>query len=444
MDLSIEGTLDFQSLTLPQKIAFKGVEKGGCALILGGGGVGKSHLIKIMKKHIPGLVATGTSGIASVNIDGITLDSYLGLRPNEDPASSIDMSEEKKQAIRRIKALLIDEGSFLRIDKFEHVDRILRTITSIDRPFGGIQIILVADFCQLPPVLTQYEKMEFQNKYKNALYCFESPLYEAADFTPYVLNSYVRQDDPEEQEILKHLRLNKSVPTCIKKILPRLRNKPFETGVSLYPTNKMVEHENNNRCLSVRGKNTSYIAEYDGEVPREEKTFPHELQLKPGFRVMTTVNKPESNFTNGDIGTILRCLSDSVIVELDRGMQITVPRVTREITQQVWSGNKVENEVIASISQLPLKMAYALTIHKSQGLTLDSVNLVLDKNGYFPFLGYVGVSRTRRLSDIHVRHALAPRCFSVNQKAIDFTITMSKIAMERRAKDIEAFGIKEK
>lgn len=442
MDLSVENTLDFKSLHLPQKIAMKGVMRGENGLILGGGGVGKSHLIKILQRHIPGIVTVATSGIASVNINSITLDSYLGLRPGYDGLIAFsDMSPEHQQAIRQISCLLIDEASFLRIDKFERIDERLRKITGIDSPFGGIQIILVGDFCQLPPVVGRKEERDFRRRYGQKLYCFESPLYAAGDFTPYVLDTYARQEDKEEQDILKRIRLNRNIPLCIKKLQTKTHPTPFETGVSLYPTNKLVDKENQQKTEKISGKATQYLAEYEGDMPHEEKTLPHELILKPSLRVMTTMNKPDEGYANGDLGTIKRCLKDRVILQLDRGEEVEVKRAMREVTEQQWEGDQLKEKVVASMSQIPLKIAYALTIHKSQGLTLDHVNLTLDRNGYFPFLGYVGTSRTRHLNHIHLRHPLSTRCFTVNQRAIDFTLSESQKAMARREQDIQSFNL---
>jgi ATP-dependent DNA helicase PIF1 len=365
--------------------------------LTGPAGSGKTHVlnsyINYLKEHAVDVAVTASTGIAATHLGGQTIHSWsgLGIRSSLTDYDIEDLMQRQYlyKRFERTKVLIIDEVSMLHHVRLDMIEWICRQMKRNEKPFGGMQIILCGDFFQLPPV-TRGEILESE-------YAFKAEVWQYAKFTVCYLSEQHRQKDKTYLSILNEIRDNKVTKKTIELLKTRFNKDPESGGeyTRLYTHNIDVDVVNNRYLSLIKSDGKTYHMVHKGsssltESLKKSCLSPEELTLKVGARVMFTKNQVEGGYVNGTLGKVKEFNSyGSPIIETNSGMIF-------EVTPQSW---KIEEEgkIKAEISQLPLRLAWAITVHKSQGMSLDAMELDLSKS-FVKGMGYVALSRVRSLS----------------------------------------------
>lgn len=397
-------------------------------LLTGRAGTGKSHFIRqLMRKEakVPQVVLAPT-GLAAMNIGGQTVHSFFGLPPR----SLIGFNEKpswffSKQA-RALRRIIVDEVSMLRADMLDAMDKNLRAARKSDRPFGGVQMLLVGDFYQLPPVVRSDEGQLFEEAGYASPFAFSAQVMREADVAAFELTEMRRQTDAEFIALLESIRERSNLREAVETLNARCCNQPGLPGaVLLTSTNAVADSYNQRGMEALPGTPKTFSGGFQGELPKnfapaDRLPAPINLTLKAGARVIFTQNDLEGRkdedegerWVNGTLGRVQRIEEDAVFVLIDGAKEPTeVRRATWPQARWVW--NEAEKVMKAEEQfrylQFPLAPAWAITIHKAQGMTLDAVEVDLGRGAFAAGQTYVALSRARSLAGLRLTRPLTAR-----------------------------------
>jgi len=397
---------------------------GSNVFLTGDAGTGKSYLLNRFIRHCldnnKNIAVTAPTGIAALNINGATLHRTfkLGLNPLVTPISEIKVPG----ILMKIDTIIIDEISMCRIDLFEHVMKAIGKANK-QRKINGkpvIQIVVCGDFFQLPPVITERDKAVLNEYYGCDIgkgYAFQSSLWNKVGFVNIVLNEVVRQHDKKFANILNGARIG--IKSSIGKIRELSAKEKIENAIILTYKNKEVDDINNSELRKIKAGLRSYEADIDGEVKESDKPTLDILNLKVSARVMTLINDGGGKYKNGSLGTISGLTDDYIYIAMDStGEEVKISKYTWNIIKYSFEGKKLKGDVIGTFTQFPVKLAYAITIHKSQGQTYDAVNL----NPYAWECGqlYVALSRVKSIENLHLLNFLSENYLITSRLVQDF------------------------
>ncbi|MDX2187752.1 MAG: PIF1 family ATP-dependent DNA helicase [Opitutaceae bacterium] len=409
--------LALEQLNDEQRLAVDMVKRGENIMITGPAGTGKSVILRYLESILPEFHITAFTGIAALNVGGCTIHSWAGLGKGDDPASVIAERHLKNRnykwyCICRAKALAIDETSMLDADGFDLLDQVLRMVRQTDRPFGGLQLILFGDFLQLAPVA----------KDKPLRFAFESRAWAEAKIKVVYLKRVMRQNNQEFAEILNQARTN-SLTEASKAVL-RTRINAVDPDPSILPV-RLVTHNadadliNVQEMLKLPEPERTWTASDWAENRFAEAAIdrdciaPRQVSLRVGAQVMLLRNlSVDSGLVNGSIGVVTDLGSPETgpVVDFGNG-------VAQEIETAKWETKRF-GEVVASRSQIPLRAAYAISIHKSQGMTLDKIEVSL-RRCFADGQAYVALSRARTLEGLFIKD-ISGRSIQANPRALEF------------------------
>jgi len=392
------------------------LKTGASVFLTGEPGSGKSYTIKqyidyLISKGVTPSV-TASTGIAATHIGGMTIHSWSGLGiKSELSIYDLEAMLEKEYIVKRVtkaKVLIIDEISMLSANTLDMIERVCSYIRhNEDKPFGGLQVIFVGDFFQLPPIIKATERTSTLEMFENSQLAFNARAWTKTAPVICYLTEQHRQSDTEFMSVLKNIRENK-VDTEVHNILQRRilkkDGKDMEKVTKLYSHNIHVDKVNNLELGMISDKVKLF------EMTKVGKDFivdnlvknclsPYMLELKKGAKVMCTKNNPEKGFVNGSVGEVVKFSSTTSFPIIKFVNEKGYTREV-EIEPMEWSiedgGRKV-----ATIKQIPLRLAWAMTIHKSQGMSLDEA--MMDISNVFEYgQGYVALSRVRTLKGLHL------------------------------------------
>lgn len=384
--------------------------------VTGKAGTGKSTLIHHLRDRVHGnCVVLAPTGVAAMNIQGATIHSFFRLPPRMLTEEDVPEVEFKKP-YRNIDLLIIDEVSMVRADVLDAVDRFLRLNgPHHDRPFGGIQVLMVGDLHQLPPVVSgQDERQRFNTEYETPFF-FSSHALTNAKIAAVELTRVFRQHDAHFIELLNQIRLGEPTAEALDEINARVtpRADPDRETV-LTTTNLIADRINKSRLAALPFDRRSYHGETLGlfATANERLPSPMELMLKEKARVMFTKNDSQGRWVNGSLGTVAKMKEHTVVVEMDEaGETVEVEDATWDTYRYEFDEDENRNVPVVSGSymQLPLMVAWAVTIHKSQGKTLSAARIDLGRSAFAPGQVYVALSRCRRLEDLSLSRRITPK-----------------------------------
>lgn len=393
--------------------------------VSGSAGTGKTTLIKYLMKKFSGRVAVvAPTGVAALQVGGVTIHSFFKLPPR----IVFPEKDVKKLADRKlygsIKLLIIDEISMVRVDLVDAIDQFLKLNGPVEGvAFGGVQVLFVGDLFQLPPVVTSEDMQVLRSEsYKSAYFFAAKALYEK-QLVMVELQKVFRQKEASFSKLLSHLRLSDDLENVLDELNNNCYNKAQSLNldaITLTTTNKKADLINTSELGSLTGPLFTFNGILEGKFNVDERNLPSpmDLALKVGSRVMFTANSPPPRrWVNGTIGTVKEIVYGSVRVEIQNEQGVIVV----DVPQYEWKSyayefnkdtQKIEPKVIGSYKQLPLMLAWAVTIHKSQGKTISKINVDLSHGAFASGQTYValsrcptldGISLTRpiRLSDVH-------------------------------------------
>ncbi len=398
-------------------------------LITGSAGTGKSTLIEYFKHSTKkNTVVLAPTGVAALNAGGMTIHSFFGFGP-DITFEKIKKSGKKTQRIyKQADVIIIDEVSMVRADLLDCVDRFMRlNAREPGKAFGGVQMVFVGDLYQLPPVVrTEAEKKIFSEYYQSE-YFFDSIVFKEIDFEVVLLDKIYRQKDADFIGILNRIRLNRATQDDLEKINSRLgAGEPGGSGeFALWlTTTNFIAASINARCLE-RVHFPSFTLEAEVEGACEPKHFPTEasLEVKESSQVMLLNNDPSGRWVNGSIGIIRKITPgrESVIVELPSGAEEVSPhkwRVHRFVYNP--STKRIETEEAGYFRQYPIRLAWAITIHKSQGKTFSRVIIDTGMGTFAHGQMYVALSRCTSLEGISLRRKALKSHMSVDERVVSF------------------------
>jgi hypothetical protein len=439
------------NLTGEQQQALDLMLSGKNVFLTGKAGTGKSTILSRFHEVCPReCVFLAPTGIAAINIGGATLHSFFQLKPGLlTPDSIEELSSRKRIAlIRSVETIVIDEVSMMRSDLFVAIDARLREVMQSRLPFGGKQIIMVGDYFQLPPVVKTTTEEDYLRHELGGQYAFQTKLWQKADLQyMYLQTIHRQQDDMLFLTILDHLRYGElekrdlrldgqDDPVNAIEALTRLCvNAPAleQTPVYLCTTNCDADAFNQHCLGKLKSEAHVFRAAVIGKFPKSDYPTPETLSLKIGARVMTLNNKRtpdgEIEYVNGEIG-VVEAVEDgddaAVRVRLDRGATVSVQRA--EWTQYEYileydanNGKPVVcQKEVGTYVQMPLKLAYAVTIHKAQGLSLDYVAVKLGNGCFASGQLYTALSRCRSIKNLRLDRPVHPADAIIEQAVIDF------------------------
>jgi ATP-dependent exoDNAse (exonuclease V) alpha subunit len=379
-------------------------------LLTGRAGTGKTRLVQYIKRRPGGeLQATvAPTGIAALNARAQTIHSFFHLEHVVLDAKNLSKGGKFGSLYRRMRRLVIDEISMVRADIIDAIDARLRQVRSDKRPFGGVQIVMVGDFLQLPPVVQEQDWPMLEGLGYEAPYAFNAHALQSLPVETVTLDRVWRQGEPDFVDMLGAIRTRDGIEEALQKLNARCVG-PHRDGVQpllLTPTRAAAERYNNQGHDALGKARTGFRAtvERDFAMGAVNLPVPEFIELAPGARVMAVRNDPGGRFVNGSLGTVTRIDKDGgVFVQFDRRRdEDLVGRLTWEKIRQQWNEaeSRIENEVVGSYTQLPLIHAWAVTIHKAQGLTLDDVRVDLGAGAFAPGQVYVALSRVRALDGL--------------------------------------------
>lgn len=383
--------------------------------ITGRAGTGKTTLLKYFIQHSThSAVVLATTGLAAINVHGQTVHSFFHLKPG-NLLDTENLKRLPRKTVDALDVLIIDEASMLRADLLDAMDHILRLSTHTDLPFGGKQVVLFGDLYQLPPVeekpsggLFDY----FHSLYKSP-YFFEARVCRRLPLEVFELKRVFRQQtDPAFMQLLNQIREETITQPELDAQLNVRKTfelpEDFADSIILSPTNREAAYRNNMYLAELAGQEFVYEAQIVDAF--KSKTTPAEqtLRLKKGAKIMMLVN--DDNWVNGDIGTVYDLGSDFIKVALKGEVYTVEPHIWEDVKYEFNPlTQKLAPKVQGFFKQYPLKLAWAITIHKSQGLTFDSIYLDIGRGAFAPGQTYVALSRCRTLNGVHLKKDITVR-----------------------------------
>jgi len=388
------------------------LKTGANVFLTGEPGAGKTYTINkyvaYLREHGVDYAVTASTGIAATHIGGMTIHSWSGIGIKESltkyDLDKIATSEYLNRRIRKTKVLIIDEVSMLHADTLNMVDAVCREIKQVSEPFGGIQVVLVGDFFQLPPIhkkVADQKQMEF-TKEKPAHFAYESDAWKRLAPVVCYISEQHRQEDEAFLELLLSIRRGTLEEEHYEFLKTRYveRDEMPEEVTKLYSHNLNVDRVNDEELDKIDEQEKRFEMTSSGSAAlvtalKKGCLSPETLILKKGSIVMCTKNNPKEHYVNGTLGTVVGfdSLYGYPIIETKKGRKITVSPLE-------WSVEE-NGKVKAQIAQIPLRLAWAITVHKSQGMSMDSA--IMDLSSVFEYgQGYVALSRVRRMSGLYL------------------------------------------
>jgi len=387
---------------MKQNTALNILKSGKNVFITGSAGTGKTYLLNQYTQYLkerrvyPTIVAP--TGIAASHLGGQTIHSFfaLGIRESIDEGYVEFLMDKKylKTRFSKLKLLIIDEVSMVSPELFSSMDLILRGFKGTDAPFGGVQVVISGDFFQLPPVSKEPKEKRF---------AWQSPAWKALELQTCYLQEKFRQDDDRLIQILDDIRVG-SISESSEKLLAERHEKELTshfTPTKLYTHNVDVDRINLAELEKLPGEAKLFVYESKGSQKNIEKIFKsslvlEELALKKGAVVIFIKNNTEEGYVNGTTGTVesFSPIDNMPIVRTTEGKKI-------KLDLEDWSLENDSGTVTATVSQVPLRLAWAITIHKSQGMTLDAAEIDLSKT-FETGQGYVALSRIRNIEGLRL------------------------------------------
>lgn len=388
------------------------VEHTGISIFLTGkAGTGKTTFLRTLKeKSSKRSIIVAPTGVAAINAGGMTIHSFFQLPlspfvPEANFKNRFDYSKEKRKIIRTLDLLIIDEISMVRSDVLDAIDSVLRRFREHEKPFGGVQLLMIGDLQQLTPVVTPEDEVILQ-RYYDTSYFFGSKALRSISYVTIELTHVYRQQDEEFITLLNNIREGQVSETDLKRLNERF-NPNFEPEVGsdyirLTTHNKMAESYNEVQLHNLPSKACTFTAEADGNFPEYNYPADFKLTLKRGAQVMFIRNDNNGRYYNGRIGHVTHIDNEKILV-LCPGDDKEI-----EVQQETWENTKyslnektkqIEAEVQGTFKQYPLRLAWAITIHKSQGLTFE--HAIIDAQSSFAAgQVYVALSRCKTLEGL--------------------------------------------
>lgn len=404
------------STNIEQQRAFQLVAHTNSSFFLTGrAGTGKTTFLHNIQKMVDkNFIILAPTGVAAILAGGDTIHSFFGL-PLEacTPDTCGKMGQNKRLSLIHADTIIIDEVSMVRCDVMDAIDRTMRNVLRNNMPFGGKQMIFVGDMFQLPPVVKQGdEKLFLEDIYGvNDFYFFKSEVIKRIRLVKIEFRKVYRQDDKQFVGILERVRMNRMNTEDIA-VLNRRVTLPEndEMVVTLASINKTADEINTRRLAEIDNPEFTYEGAITGRF--ETKRFPVEktLRLKVGAQVMFARNDSQKRWANGTLAKVCKLTEDEITVELKDGSQHVVTCSSWDSVNFEYDkkARKMKKEVIGTFSQFPLKLAWAITIHKSQGMTFDKLMIDLSHGMFASGQLYVALSRVRSLEGLYLTHPVSP------------------------------------
>jgi hypothetical protein len=348
------------------------------------------------------IAVVAPTGIAALNAEGQTIHSFLGIQWND--LNNLQRLPDPT-VIRKLDLLIIDEVSMVRADLLDAADRSLKLNRNSTQPFGGVQVLFVGDLFQLPPIVGPEDAEKFSGDPYNSSYFFSAKALRAEEIACLELTRVFRQEEKMFVGLLEQVRESVSLDSCVSEL-----NRACGTGatdddedrLNLCCKNDVADQINARHLADLPGQSQTYRARTEGEIPSDRTPCPKELVLKPGARVLFCRNDSSGRWVNGTRGIVESFLWDGVNVKTGDGVVHPVDRVTWEFHAYEASSEtgRLVPKVVGKFTQIPLRHAWAVSIHRSQGLTLDEVTINLGDGTFADGQVYVALSRCRSLSGI--------------------------------------------
>lgn len=390
--------------------------------VTGAAGTGKSFLLRLIKDHFPHIHVTASTGVAAVNIGGVTIHSWAGIGKGTLPVEEIvrfissGPGTKIRRQIRKAKILAIDEISMISASTMGLLDQVFKDVRENDLPFGGIQVVVIGDFFQLPPV-SKETKEEF---------CFMAEAWHNADFKMFELTEIFRQSDLRFIQLLNNIRyaaVNDEDLAILSQRESNLVGNEEINPTILVTHNYQADQINTQKLQEIKDQEFVFKMSESGretaiEFLKKNCLAQNSLILKKGAQVMMLKNTlQKQGIINGSIGIIIGFSKNNFpIVKFYNGQTCIISPDSWSV--ETFNENTAEVETVASITQVPLALAWAITIHKSQGMTLDSVLCDLSKV-FTEGQAYVAISRVKSLEGLYIK-GFKPSCLSTNKQVIDF------------------------
>jgi len=398
--------------------------------ITGRAGTGKSTLLQLFRNTTRKRTAVlAPTGIAALNVRGQTIHSFFGFPPKM--INRYDIQRRRNfRMYKKVDIIIIDEISMVRADMMDNIDIFLRVNREIDEPFGGVQMVFFGDLFQLPPVIaSDFEKRHFVTHYESPYFFSSDILQSNFTFSMIELHQVFRQDERRFINLLDNIRLNHFDYDDMEELNQRHVEIPedAEYYITLTSRNKTADEINTEQINKLHTEPFSYAANLTGAFnPRLFPTDPV-LQLKEGAQVMFLKNDLEKRFVNGSIGIVRELSANKVVVSVLDDQEDTK---TFELEKWEWEIIKYNNDpenpraiktdVVGTFKQYPIKLAWAITIHKSQGKTFDKVIIDLGAGAFEYGQTYVALSRCRTFDGIILKRPISPRDIKVDNRVRDF------------------------
>ena len=396
--------------------------------LTGAAGTGKTTLLERVKNQLSlKKMVVAPTGIAALNIGGTTINSAFRIGFDTIPVITKSKDPRFVKLLRNLELLIIDEVSMVRAPMLDAISQSLQIHRNSEEPFGGAHVLACGDLFQLPPIIKESEERIIYEKY-DSVYFFDSHSFKemkAINFFE-LTESFRQEEDQKFCELLNNIRIGKDLEPTISQINSNCFDPTLESDfyMTLTSRKKRAEELNEYKLGHIEGQEEVIKSKESGDLNENDLPAPRELKIKVGANIMFIKNDPEGRWVNGTLGIVSECLDKK-----KKHIKVKINNKTHKVEREEWNkvrftydedSDEVLEEVISSFKQFPIKLGWAVTIHKSQGLTLESCSVDLGTGAFATGQAYVALSRCKNLNSLNLQRELKDSDALVDPDIIDF------------------------
>ena len=396
--------------------------------LTGKAGTGKTTFLRNVQKMVDKqFITLAPTGVAAIIAGGDTIHSFFGLPMDVcTPGTMGKMSEARIMTLIHTDTIIIDEVSMVRCDIIDAIDYTMRKTLHSTLPFGGKQVIFVGDMFQLPPVVKHGAERELMHDlyHTNDFFFYKADVIKRMRLVKIEFQKVYRQEDKDFLRILENVRMNRATPKNLMQLNERVCQPTKEDGmvITLASINKTADNINQQRLSEIEAEEYTYEGTVTGKF--DERRFPVDMNLKfkVGAQVMFTRNDLQKRWANGTIGTVSILCQDEIRVTLENGETYDVPCCSWESYSYEYDKEerKMKKELMGTFTQYPLRLAWAITVHKSQGMTFDKLYLDLSRGLFAAGQLYVALSRVRSLGGLFLSRPIIPQYAHTSREVLQY------------------------